>query len=46
MAKTSLNDYLKVESLGSVEIHDNAEIGASSQIKVQLPTHLSGRVQK
>lgn len=27
--KMNLNNYLKVESLGSVEIHDNVEIGAS-----------------
>ena len=27
--KMSLNKYLKVESLGSVEIHDNVEIGAN-----------------
>tara|TARA_B100000963_G_scaffold146073_1_gene127246 strand:- start:132 stop:1184 length:1053 start_codon:yes stop_codon:yes gene_type:complete len=27
--KMNLNHYLKVESLGSVEIHDNVEIGAS-----------------
>ncbi len=30
--KMSLNNYLKVESLGSVEIHDNVEIGANCSI--------------
>ena len=30
--KMNLNNYLKVESLGSVDIHDNVEIGANSSI--------------
>ena len=45
--KMSVNNYLKVESLGSVEIQDNVEIGANCCIdKGTIANTIIGRVQK